>query len=196
MKSVLVILLLAMTTSAFSQTQGLGLRIGNTLGLTYKKHLANDRAFELLMGTAPSGWNQEYYRESYNNQEEYDSYTYHSHEVENNVSFQGRYLFQYDISAKRMLGKLNWYWGAGVLFKFARVKYHYFYPYELGPGGSSVLLEDRQPDIDFGPEAITGIEYTFGSAPLSLFGEVSGFLELADNPTFRAFASAGIRYNF
>ena len=199
MKRLVAILLLAMMSlSAFAQKQGLGLRIGNPLGLTYKRYLPNNRAFEIIFGTVPDKWHNGYYKNSFSDLDKYDSYSYHSHDVEGTFYFQGRYLFQYDITAKRMLGKLDWYWGAGALFKFARVKYIYFYPWELGPGGSTALLEDSlQPNIDSGPEVITGIEYTFDQTPLTFFGEVSGFLEFADRPlTFWAFAAAGARFNF
>jgi len=197
MKRLVAILLLMIPLSAFAQKQGLGLRIGNPLGLTYKRYLPNDRAFEILFGTVPDGWNKAYYKDAFSDIDEFDSYSYHSHDVESTIYLQGRYLFHYDITTRRMLGKLDWYWGAGASFKFARVKYFYFYPWELGPGGSSVLLNDRRPDVDFGPEAITGIEYTFDQTPLTFFGEVSGFLEFADRPlTFWAFAAAGARFNF
>jgi len=186
-----------MPLCVFAQKQGVGLRIGNPLGLTYKRYLPNNRALEILFGTVPDGWYKNYYKNSFSDVSEYDSYSYHSHDVEGTIYFQGRYLFHYDITAKRMLGKLDCYWGAGALFKFARVKYFYFYPWELGPGGSSVLLDDLRTDIDIGPEAITGIEYTFDQTPVTLFGEVSGFLEFTDRPlSFKVLAAVGARFNF
>lgn len=189
MRSVIVILFLTTATLAFGQNQGLGLRVGNPLGLTYKRYLPNDRAFEFIFGTAPGGWNKNYYKNSFHDR--YENAEYRSHSVSSTVYFQGRYLFQYNIPVEGMVGKLDWYWGAGALLKFANVKYT-FRDNDAGPNST-----DKRTDIDFGPEAIGGMEYTFDDIPLTLFGEVSVLLEFADRPlTFRAFAAAGARFNF
>ena len=91
-----------------------------------------------------------------------------------------------------MVGKLEWYWGAGAMLKFATVTY----TYQLEDSPSNVG-NDRRTDIDFGPEGIAGMEYTFDDIPLTLFGDVSLMLEFADRPlTVRAFAAAGARFNF
>jgi hypothetical protein len=90
-----------------------------------------------------------------------------------------------------MAGKLGWYWGGGVMLKSAGVEYWY------SSIGLNDAYSDKRTDIDFGPEAIAGTEYTFDDIPLTLFGEVSVLLELADRPlSFRAFAAAGARFNF
>jgi hypothetical protein len=191
MRRLTVILFLATTVSVYGQNQGIGLRIGNPLGLTYKRYLPNDRAFELIFGTAPGGWNKNYYKNSFKDFDKYDTDVYRSHDVESTVYFQGRYLFDYNIPVEGMVGKLDWYWGAGALLKFAKVNYSY------QPGDATTILYDTKTDIDFGPEGIAGMEYTFDDIPLTLFGEVSVLLEFADRPlTFRAFAAAGARFNF
>jgi hypothetical protein len=191
MRRLTVILFLATTVSVYGQNQGVGLRIGNPLGLTYKRYLPNDRAFELIFGTAPGGWNKNYYKNSFKDFDKYDTDVYRSHDVESTVYFQGRYLFDYNIPVEGMVGKLDWYWGAGALLKFAKVNYSY------QPGDATTILYDTKTDIDFGPEGIAGMEYTFDDIPLTLFGEVSVLLEFADRPlTFRAFAAAGARFNF
>jgi hypothetical protein len=190
MRRVVVILLLATTVSAFAQKQGIGLRIGNPLGITYKRYLPNDRAFEFIFGTAPGAWNKNYYKNSFSDFDRYDNYMYRSHNVNSTVYFQGRYLFQYEIPVEGMVGKLGWYWGAGALLKFATVTYKFELP-------NDSQESDKRTDIDFGPEGIAGMEYTFDDIPLTLFGEVSALLEFADRPlTFRAFAAAGARFNF
>jgi len=191
MRSVLVILFLATTVFAFGQKQGIGLRVGNPLGLTYKRYLPNDRAFEFIFGTAPGGWNKNYYKNSFKDLDDYESNSYLSHDVESTVYFQARYLFDYNIPVEGMVGKLDWYWGAGALLKFAKVNYRYQF------GDAPANLYDTRTDIDFGPEGIAGMEYTFDDIPLTIFGEVSVLLEFADRPlTFRAFAAAGARFNF
>jgi hypothetical protein len=190
MRTVMVFLFLILSVSAFAQKQGIGLRIGNPLGLTYKRYLSNDRAFEFGIGTAAPGWNKNYYKNSFSDFDRYDNYLYRSHTVNSTVYFQGRYLFQYDIPVEGMVGKLGWYWGGGAMLKFATVTYTYELP-------NDAQESDKRTDIDFGPEGIAGMEYTFDDIPLTIFGEVSVLLEFADRPlTFRAFAAAGARFNF
>ena len=190
MRSVVVIFFVVSSVTVFAQKQGVGLRIGNPLGLTYKRYLPNDRAFEFLFGTAPGSWNKNYYKNSFKDRDDYNDYSYQSHNVESTVYFQGRYLFQYNIPVEGMVGKLDWYWGAGALLKFAKVNYKYELP-------NDAQQSDTRTDIDFGPEGIAGMEYTFDDIPLTLFGEVSVLLEFADRPlTFRAFSAAGVRFNF
>ena len=187
----MVILFLATTAIAFGQKQGIGLRVGNPLGLTYKRYLPNDRAFEFIFGTAPGGWNKNSYKNSLKDLDDYESNSYLSHDVESTVYFQARYLIDYNIPVEGMVGKLDWYWGAGALLKFAKVNYRYQF------GDAPANLYDTRTDIDFGPEGIAGMEYTFDDIPLTIFGEVSVLLEFADRPlTFRAFAAAGARFNF
>jgi hypothetical protein len=153
--------------------------------------LPNDRAFEFIFATAPGAWNKNYYKNSFKDFDKYETDSYRSHNVESTVYFQGRYLFDYNIPIEGMVGKLDWYWGAGAMLKFAKVNYKY------QPGDATAILHDSRTDIDFGPEGIAGMEYTFDDIPLTLFGEVSVLLELADRPlTFRAFAAAGARFNF
>jgi hypothetical protein len=190
MRSVMVILFVLTTAGAFAQKQGIGLRIGNPLGLTYKRYLPNNRAFEFGFGTAPGGWNKNYYKNSFSDFDRYDDFEYVSHKVTSTVYFQGRYLFHYNIPVEGMVGKLGWYWGGGATLKLATVKY----TYRVNDAENAT---DKKTDIDFGPEGIAGMEYTFDNIPLTLFGEVSVLLEFADRPlTFRAFAAAGARFNF
>ena len=166
------------------------MRIGNPLGLTYKRYLPNDRAFEFGIGTLRPDGIKTIIRIRSVILTAMIITLYRSHTVKSTVYLQGRYLFQYDIPVEGMVGKLGWYWGGGAMLKFATVNYKY----EL----LMMLQElDNRTDIDFGPEGIAGMEYTFDDIPLTIFGEVSVLLEFADRPlTFRAFAAAGARFNF
>ena len=193
MKRVLVIVFLLWGTgNVIAQKQGVGLRIGNPLGITYKRYLPNDRAFEFGLGTASPGWNANYYKNSFKDYDQYENDEYRSHDVNSTVYLQGRYLFQYNIPIEGMVGKLDWYWGVGALLKFANVNF----TYQNGDSPSNTV-HDARTDIDFGPEGIAGMEYTFDDVPITVFGEVSLMLEFADRPlTFRSFGAAGARFNF
>lgn len=189
-----VVLLLIIVGSAQAQEQknGIGIRLGEPLGLTYKKYLPKEKAMEFIIGTADKGWGRAYYSGYFEELDEYDDYIYRSHEVKSTFFAEARYLFQYKIPVEDMKGSLKWYWGIGALLKVAKVEYHY--QQMVSPNAN---LKDTRTDIDFGPEAIGGIEYTFQDAPVSLFGDTSLIFEIVDQPLkLRLFGAIGARYNF
>jgi hypothetical protein len=191
-RSVLILLMGLLSGAVMAQKQGIGLRVGNPIGITYKRHLEKGRAVEFGLGTASSGWNKNYYKNSFKDLNRYDNFDYRSHATSSTVYFQGRYLFQYNIPIEGMVGKLDWYWGVGALLKFASLDYAY---QDKKP--PYTIISDRRTDLDFGPEGIAGMEYTFDNIPLEIFGDVSLMLEFADRPlTFRAFAGVGARFLF
>lgn len=187
-------LLLAIGVTGYSQqsTGALGLRIGDPIAVSYKLVTPTNKAIEFMLGTAPRSWHSSYYENSFDDYSKYDGYIYRSHEVENNIYLQARYLFYYNIPVSGMDGKLEWYWGVGALLKYGRVKYRYW---EDEPGFTPG--EDTRNNIDLGPDGIGGVEYYFYGLPLSVFGEVSLFMELADRPvTPRMMGGVGARVYF
>ncbi len=187
--AVLIFLVLAFATAAFSQDRGIGLRFGAPTGITYKKYLPKKKAVELGIGTVTGTWYNHYYENTFHDFDRYEGYDYVSHHVNSSVYFQARYLLQSEIYIEGMMGKLDWYWGIGALAKLGSVEYSYT---RNGVPGRSV-----QTDIDFGPEGILGMEYTFEDVPLTIFGEFSLMLEIADRPgVLRGLSGAGVRYNF
>lgn len=192
LKGILFLSFMLWAAGSMAQKQGLGLRIGNPLGITYKRYLERNRAIEFGIGTAARGWNKNYYTNAFKDVSRYDKYDYKSHETSGTFFLQGRYLFQYDIQIEGMVGSLDWYWGVGALLKFATVNYTY-----QNKSAPFNVVTDHRTDLDFGPEGIAGMEYTFDDVPLSIFGEVSLMLEFVDRPlTFRTFGAAGVRLNF
>lgn len=184
------IIMLIGTGSVYAQRQGIGIRIGVPFGLTYKKYLPDNKALEFGFGTAPRGWEFAYYRNSF--EFHYPDYEHISHRVTGTIYLQGRYLIHNPISTEGIKGKVDWYWGVGLLFKAARVDYRY--RNEAPPFDE--VFRDERTDVDFGPEGIAGAEYTFQNAPLSAFAEMSLMLELADRLTLRVPIGFGLRYNF
>jgi hypothetical protein len=113
--------MLFMVVPAFGQTQSIGVRLGNPIGITYKHGLGHGRALEFLIGTASQAWSSGYYKNSFSDHQRYDDYVYQSHRTKGTVYFQGRYLFQYNIPVDGMEGRLGWYWGLGAMLKIATV---------------------------------------------------------------------------
>lgn len=185
------IVLLSFCFCGFSQDRGIGLRLGSPMGITYKKYFPRQhtKAIELGLGTAPASWYPHYYENTFNDFDRYENYDYISHRVNSSVFFQGRYLLQNDIPIEGMTGRLQWYWGVGGLLKIAQVQYHY--------RDVDQTHTSNYTDIDIGPEGILGMEYTFEDVPLTVFGEFSMLIEIADRPfMLRGFSGAGVRYNF
>lgn len=173
-----------------AQHQAIGLRLGEPLGITYKRYLPANRAVEFVLGTAPKDWSRNYYSNSF--EQRYDDYDHVSHDVNSVLYLQGKYLFHNSISAEGVEGKFTWYWGPGLLLKSARVEYRYRDENRID---NRVYQKDRT-DIDFGPEIVGGIEYTFEDAPISVFGELEFLLELTDRTTVRLLGGVGARFNF
>jgi hypothetical protein len=192
MKWLRFLIMLIISTPLMAQQQGLGLRLGDPMGVSYKKYFGRTHAIEFGIGSAPAHWHNTYYINSFEEYPRYDNYRYQNHTVQSTLYLQARYLFHYNLPVESMEGKLEWYWGGGAMLKAAKIQYRY--QNRDAPFASN---RDIINDIDFGPEGIIGLEYTFQDTPLSIFGETSLFIELADRPaTMRAFGGLGVRYNF
>ena len=190
--SLVAAVLLVCVTITNAQKQGIGLRLGDPMGITYKNYLNKTRSVEFILGSASRNWHGAYYLNSFESYSQYDNYRYISHEVLSTIYLQARYLLNYDIRIDGMVGKLDWYWGIGALLKSSNVRYRFQDFSGNGPVNTSTKY-----DIDLGPEGIIGLEYKFQDVPVSVFGETSLMIELADRPgALRVFGGVGVRYNF
>jgi hypothetical protein len=190
MKKIIAIIFSFITVTTIAQTQGIGVRLGEPMGITYKKYLGKTHAVEFGIGTSGPGWRQAYYENSFDNLNKFENYDYRSHQVKSTVYLQARYLIHNAIYVQDLEGKWDWYWGAGAVLKAAKVRYRYN---DTEPPYDESEIHN---DVDLGPEGIIGMEYTFEEVPLTVFGEVSLMLEIVDRVTFQPFAGAGVRYNF
>jgi hypothetical protein len=187
-----ILLFVLVSLSAFSQKQSVGVRLGDPMSVTYKKFVSRDRAFEIMVGSAPAHWHNNYYINSFNEYPEYDEYRYQNHTVQSTLYLQARYLLHYPVQMENLIGKVDWYWGVGGMLKSAKVQYRF-----QERDAPFIQGTDIKNDLDFGPEGIVGLEYTFQDAPLTLFGEGSLLLEIADRPlTPRGFGCLGVRISF
>jgi hypothetical protein len=191
MKHVLFILLLiGFSIHASAQNNALGVRLGLPMGVTYKRYITNNKAFELGIGSAANNADNRYYQRTFNGVDKYEDLEYRSVNVKSVIFLQGRILFQQDIQVEDLEGKFQWYWGIGGVFKAATVDFRYRDP------RLNEFFNTRRNDIDLGPEGIIGLEYTFEDVPITLYGEFSMMLEFVDRLNFRAFAGTGARIRF
>lgn len=178
--------------AAHAQRHGIGLRLGDPVGITYKNYLSKTQSVEFGLGTVSPNWHWSYYQNSFEHYPQFNNDRYVSHEVLSTVYLQARYLLNYDLRIDGMIGKLDWYWGLGAMLKSTQVRYAF-----QAISGNEPVRREVKSDIDLGPEGIIGLEYKFEDVPVSVFAETSLLIELLDRPgAVRVFGGAGVRYNF
>lgn len=173
---------------------GIGLRLGDPLGLTAKKYLPGGKALEFNIGR--SGYNGFDYRDDFYDRDKYSDFDLLDYDQGNSVSIQAHYLFQKDFPNAK---GLQWYWGIGPQIRFKTYEYYYRFRDYYGPNPGDYVWDydrDKVTNIDFGADAVIGLEYHIPNAPFSAFGDVNILLEFFDDPfAFFGQGGVGIRYN-
>ncbi len=192
MKNFFLLLILVVSENCLAQHDGIGFCLGAPVGMSYKKYISNStRAIEFGLGGMPRGIQQQYYRNSFEKNNDFDNKDYKNHAVEGNVVLQARFLFHYPLVVEGVEGRFEWYWGVGAFMKIAKVDYTY-----TDNSSPSIQESKTETDLDLGPEFPLGLEYTFKDTPLTIFTEASLFVEIANRPGIPAFyGGIGLRYN-
>ncbi len=188
-----LVLLISLGAVANGQTldNGIGLRLGEPFGVTYKRYLSDYKAIEFIIGRNYNG-NSNYYRRNFDDINGFNNLNYVSHNVDIAFAFQARWLSHFDFLDDHISG-LKAYYGLGALMGYNKVDY--LVDNLEVPG--VLLVEETRNNFDLGAEGILGIEYTLHNAPVSFFGETSLYTEVADNPfRLRVLGAIGARYNF
>lgn len=182
------------------QTWGAGFRLGDPSGISVKKYLGG-KAFELNVGRTHAvhvigQYNKRFY-DWYDKQGiQYDELNLEGYRASTPIAAQLHYLIRNKLGkASATGGRLEWYYGFGGQVRFNT--YYYQYRYKPKGGGAWVYVEDdRVPNIDFGADAVIGLEYLF-KGPFSLFLDVNLFMEVVNNP-FSMWMQGGLggRYRF
>jgi hypothetical protein len=177
---------------------GLGVKAGDPTGLSVKFYQPK-LDIELVVGR-PYYFNGRYYsNKGYNNYysdrfykyKKYNGYYFYDYEAGNPIAFQAHFLKSKGTKSAK---ELSWYYGAGPQIRSYRV--HYFYREYYNNNRDYFLRDDYHTFIDLGLDGVLGLEYTFSDLPLSIFGDVNLFLELADDPLHLELQGGlGVRYN-
>lgn len=197
---------------------GIGLRVGDPLGLTLKKYFGDKVALEFNVGKTffwGSGYDR-YYR--YNDRRDFPNGPY-PYYVNGNPYYgnpgNGNYyrgnpyyyngLYYYDPSAVSMqlhilaqksipsVQGLQLYFGAGPQLRILSYKYGYYYNTNIGP----MYYEDRYTQVGVGIDGIFGTEYTFSGVPLTVFADLNLYIEIAKVPFWIGLQGGiGARFNF
>ncbi|MEL7001701.1 MAG: hypothetical protein AAFN93_03095 [Bacteroidota bacterium] len=183
------LILLSISTYAQRYDQGIGIRVGDPLALTYKTYGSRNTALEFTVGSTSRNRHGSYYRDAFDRVGDFDNFRYSNHNVKYTLALQGRYLVHYAFPAN-VEGRLDWYWGVGAQVRVSSLDYSFF-------DESDILRTDRRTNFDFGPEGILGVEYELQDYPIVGFSEVSIMGEIVDQPLrLRIFGAIGVRYAF
>lgn len=203
MNKVFITLFLAfLSLNVSAQKIGLGLRGGDPSGLTVKKYMGG-KALEFNLGRTGvwygHGWYDDRFNDWYIDQKfDYEYYEYTGFHGAAPVSIQLHYLVQKDLS--HFLGEntpgLEWYLGAGGQLRSWNYGYDYRYKLKGDPNWHYVT-DSHVHNIDLGPDGVLGVEYTFSELPISVFADLTLFVEVVDDPlALWTQGGAGVRYNF
>lgn len=182
---------------------GIGFRVGDPSGLSLKKYF-NRSALEFSIGRTHL-WNRgrwynrefdHWYRDHY--RPGYKEFQYLGYRATVPIGLQLHYLIHrnFNKATDEVLNGLTWYCGFGAQLRFQTYSFDYRYKLEGSPAWRYETGE-TVTDLDIGPDVVIGLEYIFPKAPISIFGDATLFMEVADDPfLFRLQGGFGLRYNF
>ena len=164
------------TVNAQQKQWAIGLRLGEPTGINVKKYFGKSHALDLSLG----GWGYVYggrnrdYRDGYRN---------------GGVVLMGNYLWQKPI--KNAKG-LQWYYGLGGQLSSTRYYEGYY-------SNNKYYYRDDvyRNNVALGLTVPIGLEWFIPNSPISLFGDVTGYVELFPAPFWiNLQGGLGGRFNF
>jgi len=178
------------------KTAGIGVRLGEPYGITYKNYFSKLVAFEVVGGGSSGGLNANYIRREFLEFEGYEDNDYVAHDIDYIIAFQVRMMFQKNLT--QYVDGLEWYAGLGAQFRYLAVTYTFRQPDPNGPTPDSFdLLQEQQKFQSWGPETFVGFEYPLVKNKLVTFAEATLFLDDFNNlENLRFMGGLGIRYHF
>lgn len=180
----------------------IGARLGDPTGFTAKKYM-NNNAIEFNVGRSYRFAGRGLYTNRFTNWYNQQSFNYQTVQYENHrnsaaSTVQVHYLFHNALDNVFDLptAGLDWYWGVGGQFRVQTYTYEYKYKLDGDPNWH-YESDARVSDFDLGADGVIGLEYTFADLPISVFTDMTLFVELVDDPfVFHFQGGLGGRYNF
>jgi len=179
----------------FEALQGVGIKVGDPIGLTYKIYFRQRFAAEVVGGSTTSGLFSDFIIESFEVDPEYQDFTYIGHENEISPTVQARLLIHSPLPAG-ITGEtgIDWFIGIGYMVRFLRVNY----TFESGDNPVDFMIGNIEETFMLsGPEGILGFEYVLSTIPVTVFVEGGIFIDVQEEisePRFQG--GLGLRYNF
>ncbi|MDQ3534362.1 MAG: hypothetical protein M3421_01895 [Bacteroidota bacterium] len=169
---------------------GVGLRMGDAMGGTLKFYFLKRFAAEFIVGHARGGINGKFHERTFRESFSETDISYAGHEVLYSYGFHSR-LMMHNLIPRGFSG-LDWYFGFGAQMRMVNGKYDYF-----SRTVEPKLERKKIKTINFGPEAILGVDFAFPRSPFSSFGELGIFVNINDSHQFLLpQGGLGLRYNF
>ncbi|MEM7550212.1 MAG: hypothetical protein AAF363_11075 [Bacteroidota bacterium] len=184
-----------------NDTQGIGVKVGDPIGVTYKNYFRKRFAFEVAVGFAAAGFYSNFLEEEFLNLNpadfEGDSLIFLNRDIRTSAALQLRIIMHNPLPAG-ITGDtgVDWYVGLGINTRYLDVEYQFQVVDNLDPIDLNVQ-ESREDFFLYGPEAILGLEYAIRRLRVTSFIEGSYFLNLdqIDSDT-RFYGAMGFRYIF
>ncbi len=198
--------------SSATKNWGVGLRLGDPLGLTVKKYFNDKMALEFNLGKTffwGSGYNS-YYRYRGGKYPNNNIYYYKGNPYDNgryidgNPYYHNGYYYyepravsiQLHLLAHKSIASvegLQLYYGAGPQLRILSYNYGYYINYPVGPQ----YYEEIYRQVGGGLDGIFGTEYTFASLPMTVFADINLYMEIAPVPFWLGIqGGVGARFNF
>jgi len=172
-------------------SHGLGARIGDPLGLTYKIYYKRRIALEFTGGIGFSGLYAPIHRDKFLLIEKYQDFEYIAHEVDHSYAHQGRIILHNNFPGYH---RLDWYVGLGYHVRWYQLRYVFNFEDE---DNRQDVGSDTFNDFDLGPELALGFEYDYPNVPLTVFAEGGAFYNAEGVKNFwRIQAGLGVRVDF
>ncbi|HMJ69625.1 MAG TPA: hypothetical protein VK508_12040 [Cyclobacteriaceae bacterium] len=178
--------------------QGLGIKLGDPVALSYKYYPNKHWAFGADVGKVASGLYSKYYRKKFevdylpDTLQGEESIKQLSHRAITDWYLEAKFLYQWN--AENISPGLQLYAGLGWQWRNTKLEYDYIYEDGLF---ETELGKFRRSRFTYGPSAIVGFEYSYFSLPLSAFIEIEWFTDALLDPGYNRFqGGVGLRYIF
>jgi len=177
----------------YDAIMGVGIKVGDPVGITYKLYFLERFAIEILGGYTTSGLYADFIRDQF--AEDNPDYEYLGHENRFSPTGQFRILVHNPLPAG-ITGEagVDWYIGGGIDVKTIKTEY----TFETGSDPSDFMIDSTvETYVLVGPEAVLGFEYVIPNMPITAFAEGGVFFDLSGNlsgPQLQG--GLGVRYNF
>lgn len=173
---------------------GLGVRVGDPVGITAKVYFPQNLAFEIVAGSALNGLYANYHAENFNTYTSNENYSYVGHTV--NYIYAGQARLLWHIPLPHRLPGMSVYGGAGVQMR--QTSLTYLQREKRTAGYDAGLL--REVDYVYNmyrPEVSLGCEHIMERVPISVFAEINYLFDLEKEYYDTNFTGGlGLRYIF
>lgn len=176
-------------------SMGIGVKVGDPVGNTFKVYFLKRFAFEAVVGNTTSGLYSQFIREQFEVDPQFDTLRYLGHAKRFSVSGQARVLIHNPLP-EAISGEagIDWYLGLGWNVRTLKIEY----TYDTGDDSpiSYMIGKSTVTHVLYGPDVILGFEYVLPELPLAAFAEAGMFYDIAIVHEFKFEGGLGLRYIF